>query len=57
MSRKVSEDVQVPIRCDKKHAAEDAFDRLKAELRHVFAASESSYQPLTAAEIITRNRT
>jgi len=56
MSRKVSEGIRVPIRRDKKHAAEDAFDRLKTELHHAFAAPESSYQSLTVAEIIERNR-
>lgn len=56
MSRKVSEGIRAPIRCDKKHAPEDAFDRLKAELQHAFAAPESSYQPLTPVEIIERNR-
>ena len=31
-------------------------ERLKAELNHAFAAPESSYQPLTAADIIARNK-
>lgn len=57
MSRKVSEDIRVPIRHAEEHAEKDPSDRLKAELHHAFAAPESSYQPLTAAEVIERNRT
>ncbi|AJW98377.1 addiction module antitoxin [Burkholderia gladioli pv. gladioli] len=34
----------------------DAFDRLRAELGHAYAAPESSYTPLTAADVIARNR-
>jgi hypothetical protein len=33
------------------------FERLKSELVHAFAAPESSYEPLTAAQVIARNRT
>jgi hypothetical protein len=44
------------IRGDKEQAEHAAFDRLKAELRHAFAAPESSYEPLTAAEVIARNQ-
>ena len=33
-----------------------AFDRLKAELGRAFAAPESAYEALTAAEVIARNR-
>ncbi len=52
----VSEYIRDLIRRDKERAEQDAFDRLKAELTHAFAAPESSYQPLTAAEVIARNR-
>jgi len=45
------------IRRDKDRIKREAFDRLKAELTHSFAAPESTYQPLTAAEVIARNRT
>ena len=31
-------------------------ERLRAELVHDFGAPESSYAPLTAAEVIARNR-
>jgi hypothetical protein len=34
---------------------QQAFDRLKAELAHAFAAPESAYTPLTAADVIARN--
>jgi hypothetical protein len=34
----------------------EAFDRLKAELVHAFATPESSYEPLTATQVIARNR-
>ena len=45
------------IRRDKERAEREAFDRLKAEPTHAFAAPESSYQPFTAADVIARNRT
>lgn len=37
-------------------AEQEAFNRLKGELTHAFAASEETYQSLTAAEVIVRNR-
>lgn len=52
----VSEYVRDLIRRDKERVEAEAFDRLKAELTHTFAAPESSYQPLTAADIIARNK-
>jgi len=52
----VSEYIRDLIRRDKERAEREAFDRLKAELNHAFAASEESYKPLTAAEVISRNR-
>ncbi|MGE3784789.1 MAG: type II toxin-antitoxin system ParD family antitoxin [Alphaproteobacteria bacterium] len=52
----VSEYIRDLIRRDKERTEQEAFDRLKAELTHAFAAPESSYQPLTAAEIISRNK-
>lgn len=42
---------------DKECVEKEAFDRLKAELRHAFAAPEFCYKPLTAAEVTARNRT
>jgi antitoxin ParD1/3/4 len=53
----VSEYIRDLIRRDKERGEQDAFERLKAELQHAFAAPEASYKPLTAAEVIRRNRT
>lgn len=53
----ISEYIRDLIRRDKERVEKEAFDRLKAELRLAFAAPESSYRPLTAAEVIERNRT
>ncbi len=52
----VSEYIRDLIRRDKERIEQEAFDRLKAELTHAFAATETSYQPLTAAQVIARNR-
>ena len=43
------------IRRDKERAEQEAFDRLKAELTHAFAAPESAYHSLTAAGVIARS--
>ena len=53
----VSEYIRDLIRRDKASREQAAFERLKAELAHAFAASESSYLPLTAADVMARNRT
>ena len=52
----ISEYVRDLIRRDKERREQEAFDRLKAELTHAFSAPESSYVPLTAAQVIARNR-
>lgn len=52
----VSEYVRSLIRRDKERVEAEAFDRLKAELTHAFAAPESSYQPLAAVDVIKRNK-
>ena len=52
----VSEYVRDLIRRDKERAEQQMFEHLKAELALGFSASEESYHPLTAAEIIQRNR-
>lgn len=44
------------IRRDKDRTEQEAFERLKAELTLAYATPESSYQPLTAADVIARNR-
>lgn len=52
----VGEYIRDLIRRDKERAERKAFDRLKAELSHAFAAPGSSHQPLTASDVIARNR-
>ena len=52
----ISEYVRDLIRRDKARRDEERFERLKAELRHGFAAPDSAYVSLTAAEVIARNR-
>lgn len=52
----VSEYMRDLIRRDKERTEQAAFDRLKTELAHAYAAPESSYQPLTAADVIARNQ-
>jgi putative addiction module CopG family antidote len=51
----VSEYMRDLIRRDMERKEQQAFDRLKAELAHAFAAPEASYRPLTAADVIARN--
>jgi antitoxin ParD1/3/4 len=51
-----SEYVRDLIRRDKERKDTEAFERLKAELTHAFAVPEVSYHPLTAADVIARNR-
>jgi antitoxin ParD1/3/4 len=45
------------IRRDMERAEREAYKRLKRELAHSFATPEASYQPLTAAQVVARNRT
>lgn len=52
----VSEYIRDLIRRDKERAEQEAYNRLKAELSLAFAAPEDTYQPLSAAEVIARNR-
>ena len=52
----VSEYIRDLIRRDKERAETAAFERLKTELAHAFAAPEATYAPLTAADVIARNR-
>lgn len=52
----VSEYIRDLIRRDKERVEAEAFNRLKAELTHAFAAPEKTYKPLTAAEVIARNQ-
>ncbi len=41
---------------DKERVEQEAFERPKAELARAFAALDESCQPLTAAEVIARNK-
>lgn len=52
----VSEYMRDLIRRDMARAEREAFDRLKAELAQAYSAPESAYKPLTAADVIARNR-
>lgn len=52
----VSEYLRDLIRSDKARNEQQAFRRLKTELAHAYAAPESSYETLTAADMIQRNR-
>ena len=52
----VSEYIRDLIRRDKERTEQQAFERLKAELTRAFAAPDSSYAPLSAADVIARNK-
>jgi len=52
----VSEYIRDLIRRDKERVEQETFDRLKAELTLAFAAPDTAYKPLTAAEVIARNK-
>ena len=51
----VSEYLRDLIRRDMERAEQAAFERLKAELNHAFAAPQAAYRTLTAAEVVARN--
>lgn len=52
----ISEYVRDLIRRDKERVESEAFERLQAELTLAFSAPDSSYQTLTAAAVIARNK-
>ena len=52
----ISEYIRDLIRRDKERNERESFDRLKAELTRAFAAPEAAYRPLSAAEVIVRNK-
>ena len=58
----ISEYIRDLIRRDKERMEREAFERLevfeglRAELASAFAAPDDSYHPLSAAEVIARNR-
>lgn len=51
----VSEYMRDLIRRDMERKEQEAFERLKVELKHAFAAPDATYRPLTAAEVVARN--
>lgn len=51
----VSEYMRDLIRRDMERKEQQAFERLKAELNHAFAAPEVAYRPLSAADVFARN--
>lgn len=52
----ISEYIRDLIRRDKERWEREAFDRLKAELTLAFAAPDGSFHPLSASDVIARNR-
>ena len=52
----VSEYVRDLIRHDREKAERKAFERLTAELTRAFQAPEDTFLPLSAAEVIARNK-
>ena len=52
----ISEYVRDLIRRDKERSEREAFDRLRAELTLAFAAPDASFHPLSASDVITRNK-
>ena len=52
----VSEYVRDLIHRDKERDEQERFVRLKAKLGKAFAVPESSYKPVTATEVIARNK-
>lgn len=53
----ISEYVRDLIRRDKQRTEHEAFERLKAELTLAFAAPDDSFHPLSASQVIARNKT
>lgn len=52
----VSEYIRDLIRRDKERIEQQAFNRLKSELKLAYSAPDSSYMPVTASEVIKRNQ-
>lgn len=52
----VSEYVRDLIRRDKERVEGEAFERLKGELQRAYGAPDSTFTPLSADEVIARNR-
>ncbi|MGB5832322.1 MAG: addiction module antitoxin [Thiohalocapsa sp.] len=51
----VSEYMRDLIRRDMERKERAAFEQLKTELAHAFSAPETTYSPLTAADVVARN--
>lgn len=52
----VSEYLRDLVRKDKERKEQQDFERLKNELQLAFSAPDSTYEPLTADDIISRNQ-
>ena len=52
----ISEYIRDLIRRDKERSEREAFDRLKTELTRAFAALDASFHPLSASDVIARNK-
>ena len=52
----ISEYIRDLIRRDMERNERESFDRLKAELTRAFAAPDATYRPLSAADVIARNK-
>lgn len=52
----ISEYIRDLIRRDKERTEGEAFERLKAELERAFATPDDSYHPLSASDVIARNK-
>lgn len=52
----ISEYIRDLIRRDKERSERAAFDRLKAELARAFAAPDASFHPVSASDVIARNK-
>ncbi len=56
MYENISEYIRDLIRRDKERTDQQCFERLQAELALAFAATEDSYESLSAADVIKRNQ-
>ena len=52
----ISEYIRDLIRRDKERFERESFERLKAELARAFRAPDSSFHPLSASDVVTRNK-
>ena len=52
----ISEYIRDLVRRDKERVEQEAFERLQAELKRAFAAPDASFHPLSASDVIARNK-